>query len=342
MDWIAVFLGWMNTVLLGAVGIAVFFTRRWGHLRWFRIYLVAVVAMAIVYKLFFYRNVEFYMIKHYVGELLALAVVVEVLDKEADKRPFWPYLALFGLVVIPFLPIHPYATYYLPIGIFAFFLALELPTALRVKSAPLLAWSLISITTVVSDTLKAFRPWEEIYRILVFLDPWCYAGFTLILMAGIFWPELAKTWKWVARGIKIMPPAPAKLDAVTDPAGAQATAATIPERVVSMPSRGFVPPPRELEKEDESEHAPRSKEKIRAISDKIDALGAAVEAAAKLSVSLKKPFFSPEDLALYLGTDVETAKRFVEQRGIDKLYLTSDEQEWVVFHADVDSALGEE
>jgi len=323
MDLIGLLFGWVNTALLGVFGLSVLLTRRWRHLRWLPVYFLVVFSLAVVYKLWLY-NSDFYFLKLMVSELLSLGVAVEILRKEAGKRPLWPWLALLCLVILPFAPIHPFMRYFLPFEVFALGLALEIPTALRIRSAPLLAWSLLGAATLVSDLIKYFRPWEEVYRILVFLDPWWFMGFSLILLAGLFWPELERSWRWLLR---LRPQPRPRLVRAAEPVSAEGGNITSFPRNDSAPERSMVrPEPATLE----------------VISDKLDAISAAFEASSMLPRDFNKPFLSPRDLAVYLGTDEETARKFVERKSIDKVQLTDDPEEWVVFRADVDSALGDE
>jgi hypothetical protein len=336
MDWSVELLYWFNTALPGVMGAAVLLARRWRHLRWFPFYALLVFFMNVLYLSWLY-NYPFYWIKHLTGELLALGVVVEVLRKEANKRPIWPWFALVSLATVYFLPIDQNLKSYLPQEIFAIGLALELPTALRVKSAPLLAWAMIGSATVVSDLIKFVSPWPKIHEIMRVLDPMFFTIFGIILLAGIFWPELSTVGKKAAVFLSSLPWGPKPIKVVEETNSSSRPGG--PGNLASFPSRPSAP----LEgKQGFGVEQISQDKKLELISQKLDALGAAVEAAAVLSISLKKPFLSPQDLALYLGVDVETARRFVEQRGIAKIHLTDSADEWVVFRADIDSALGEE
>lgn len=328
---------WFNTVLPGIMGIAVLLTRRWRHLRWFPFYALIVFAMNVVYLSWFY-NIPFYWIKHLSGELLALGVIVEVLRKEANKRPIWPWLALISLSTVYFLPIDSNLKFYLPQEIFAIGLALELPTALRVKSAPLLAWALIGSATLVSDVIKYFNPWEVVFQILRVLDPMVFTIFGLILLGGIFWPELSRIGRWIRAFLASLRPGLRPAPATGRAMAARSTVGNA-ENVMNFPQQES--PYVDREELQKTDSVGKDKQ-LELISKKLDTLGAAVEAAAMLSLSLKKPFLSPQDLALYLGTDVETAKKFVEKHNVTRVDLTDNPDEWVVFRADVDSALGNE
>jgi hypothetical protein len=335
MEWSVELLYWFNTALPGVMGAAVLLTRRWRHLRWFPIYALLVFLMNVVYLTWLY-NYPFYWIKHLSGELLALGVVVEVLRKEANKRPLWPWLALASLASVYFLPIDGGLKFYLPQEIFAIGLALELPTALRIRSAPLLAWAVIGSATVVSDLIKFLSPWEKIHEIMRMLDPIFFTIFGLILLCGIFWPELSALGRRVAAASAGLRAGPQPVEPLEETAG---TRREDGGNIAMFPLKSSTP----TDNYDMVVDTEISKDrKLELISKKLDALDAAVETAAMLSLSLKKPFLSPQDLSLYLGADVDTAKRFVEKHGITKIHLTDNKDEWVVFRADVDSALGEE
>ncbi|HUX07272.1 MAG TPA: hypothetical protein VMX35_08160 [Acidobacteriota bacterium] len=337
MSWGVELLYWCNTALLGLLGAAVLATRRWRHLRWFPFYALVIFFLSVVYLLWQYTP-EFSLMKRLVGELLALGVVVEVLRKEADRRPKWPWLALISLTLVPFLPLDPYTRYYLPQEIFAIGLALELPTALRSRSAPLLAWSVIGIATITSDSIKLMSPSLEVLQILRMLDPLVFTVFIGILVTGFFLPEIARLAKSLQRfalGRKQKLP---KLPFANELAPARSHAAES-EWVVAFPDQrnslvtARIPVT--------TEPSPGCGLPMESLSRKLEALALAIETSSRISLSLKKPFLSPQDLALYLGVEEATARKFVELRELVKIQLTDAPGEWVVFRADVDEKLGD-
>ena len=103
MQW-GIAIGWINTILLGVLGIAVLATRRWRHLKWLPVYAIVVCCLTVIQGLWLFTH-EFSFPKRIVCSLLHLGAVCEILRKEADKRPVWRGLTLLGLVVIPFLPL---------------------------------------------------------------------------------------------------------------------------------------------------------------------------------------------------------------------------------------------
>ena len=103
---LGVVIGWLNTVLIGALGLAVLFSRRWRHLKWFPVYALSICLLAVVYKLWLF-TADFSLATRLIGELLCLAAVAEALRKDANKQPTWLWFALAGLTVVPFLPRSP-------------------------------------------------------------------------------------------------------------------------------------------------------------------------------------------------------------------------------------------
>lgn len=60
----------------------------------------------------------------------------------------------------------------------------------------------------------------------------------------------------------------------------------------------------------------------------------------KIKVDLKKKvIFRPGEVARYLGTSSAEAEIYLEQKGVDKLYLDDDHSSWVVFRKDVERTL---
>jgi len=74
----------------------------------------------------------------------------------------------------------------------------------------------------------------------------------------------------------------------------------------------------------------------------LDTVKDTLKKVAALSFMMRKTFLSPGDLALYLGVSEATARIFVERHKIDRIQLTGNPDEWVIFRADVDSKLGSE
>ncbi len=336
MSWGVELLYWCNTALLGLLGVAVLVSRRWRHIRWFPFYALVILLLSVVYLVWQYTP-EFSVMKRLVGELLALGVVVEVLRKEADRRPLWPWLALISLTFVPFLPLDPYTRFYLPQEVFAIGLALELPTALRSRSAPLLAWSVIGIATVTSDSIKLISPTLEVQQVIRVLDPIVFSVFVGILIAGFLWPEIEKLVRSVQRIVLGRKRKLLKLPLRESLATAESPTREM-GRVVSFPDQrsaavtAWVPA---------SSETPGRRLQVESLSRKLEALAHAIEVSSRLSLSLKKPFLSPQDLAMYLGVEEETARKFVAQRELVKVQLTDDPSEWVVFRADVDEKLGD-
>lgn len=184
-------IGWINTVILGLLGITLLITRRWSHLRWLLVYALVASFLSLI-QLFGFHVHEISVPKRIICWLLLLGAVSEVLHKEANKRPHWLWFALFGLTVVPFLPLNPVLLYYIPQHICNIGFAMELNTALRVKSAPLLACAVFGAATFVSDVIKFFKPIDEVIKLLVFLDPLFFTAMVLTMFTGFFKPEIEK------------------------------------------------------------------------------------------------------------------------------------------------------
>jgi hypothetical protein len=347
MSW-GVAHGWINTVLLLLVGLFVLLTGRWKHLKWFPVYALAVSGLTFFQLLCAYsldfsqilwiNVVDFFHTKRLVGELLCLGAVVEVIRKEARKQPFWPWFALLGLVIIPFLPIDPFAKYYLPYDIFALGLALEMGTALIVKSAPLLAWSVIGAATVVSDSLKFLIPWPEVSAVLVFLDPWFFTAMCGILLGGLFWEEIEKYILPVTQAFTNKLWQPVFVDAADKRRIGPADAKSVATPEYELKARIGVGNGEEKGKYEASDKWDSS---IEEILMRLEALEDIVRYTVEASPKVRKMFLSPVDLAIYLGTTEELARRFVEEHNLSKIPLSDKPDEWLVFRAEVEDALEE-
>ena len=308
-----------NTLLLGVFGMALALSRRWSHLRWLSVYVLALFVCSVVYRTILPTS-EFSLLKRLVGELLALGVVVEILRKEVGKRPLWPWFALAGLTFVPFLPLHPAMLYYLPQEIFAIGLALELPTALRNKNAPLFAWSMLGTATLLSDTIKLIVPSKVVWQVLIRMDTWLFTGFVVLLLGGLFLPELRALRAFL-------------LSISTRRSGALQGAAH-----ACAPSAGKAHD-NVIDFESHPHAINRLRSDLEEIFTRLDALGAAIGMTSLNPVSFEKPFLSREELALYLGTSEDVAERFVETSGIEKRSLTGEPDKWVVRLEDVRDVL---
>ena len=311
-----------NTLLLGIFGISLVLSGRWRHLRWLPVYVLTLLVCSLAYRAFL-PTPEFSLLKRLVGELLALGVVVEILRKDAGKRPIWPWFALAGLTVIPFLPLHPAMRYYLPQEIFALGLALELPSALRGKNAPLIAWSLLGMATLLSDALKLIAPSRVVWQVLILMDTWLFTGFVILLLGGLFLPELRRIGNWFSE-------AAARDDAGYDNAAHAGATSGEP----AAPPQAKV-----IRFENRSGAARRMRMELEELNTRLDALGAAIGMTSLTPPSLEKTFLSRRELALYLGTSPEVAERFIDNSGIEKHPLTEEPGAWVVRLEDVKDTL---
>lgn len=319
-------------------------TRRWRHLVWLPVYAFSVALLSLSTYLWFYTH-DFYLAKRLICELLFLVAVAEVLRKEAKKEPLWIYLALFGLVVVPFMPMDRWMLYYLPQMIFSIGLASELPTALRTKSAPLLGFAVLGVATAASDILKLMKPIDEVIVLLRYLDPLAFSAMLLILFYGLFRREVEK---WV------LPPILALKKIGSHPINIRFRKQTEDGKSIGVwfeTGTNVVPFHRPKQKDNTldrifavetkvEEVYSRLAELEKMVDDKILVLEECVKIALEKAVKFKKVFLSPMDLAIYLGTSEELARKFVEFHGISRLCLSHDNtDDWLVFRADVDDVI---
>lgn len=339
MIWILT-IGWINTILFGALGIAVLLTRRWKHLRWFPFYILIIVLLTVIQALWFFTH-EFSYTKRIICGMLALGAASEVLRKDADKKPRWRWFALLGLTVIPFIPMNPVMLYYLPLLFLYIGFALELPTALRIKNAPLLGWSVYGIATVISDGIKLIKPIEDIVKIGMLLDTMIFTAMVLIMFTGLLWPEIER---WVLPQLKKLGdlsgrPVFAQKKAVENETEKAAYRIEVPivPRIEKHKPENFIEILTLLKAIDEK--LAGLAENIAVIDDKILVLQEYVKSLSGQHTRLTKMFLNPIDVAVFLGTDEVTARQFVDIHNIPKLMLSEDADNWLVFRADVEDAL---
>ena len=333
MDWAAIH-SWGNTILLGGLGVFALATRRWKHLKWFPVYAFIVTLLAIV-KLPWFNTHEVSIANRLMGELLCLGAVAEALRKDAKKQPHWLWFALLGLTVVPFLPLNRYLLYYLPQEIFAVGLAMELPTALKTRRSPLLGWAIIGAATLTSDILKLTIAIEEIVLIIRFLDPWFFTVMVVVMFGSLFQPEIERWILPAFKKIKALADRPIALPqpAVREPSAKKTSAAKKSAVVIPLASRA-------KEKADNRELYPPWSE----IEERLEAIEELIRSMAAEQITVRKirrMMLSPTDLAIYLGTTEELARKFVDEHGISKLQLSKAPDEWLVFRADVDDMFEE-
>ncbi len=326
----------LNTIFIASIGIIALF--RWRHLRWFPVYALTISALFTLNFLFpwFYTH-ELSLIRRNIGELLCLLAYVEVMRKEVGHEPWWAVFALLGLVIIPFFPLPLLLLYYLPQSIFNLGQALEMPNAIKKNSALILAWSISGSTYFVSDILKMTVSSRQIWDVLIFLDPFFFTAMCSVMLVGQFWPEVAKVWAMLSRsimkrrldGLLARGRIPGAVE-LEEPASASTVVRSFPVTATRLGSM----------------NEPAGGEDVESVLEQIvydlDTVKDTLKKVAALSFMMRKTFLSPGDLALYLGVSEATARIFVERHKIDRIQLTGNPDEWVIFRADVDSKLGSE
>ncbi|HUX08250.1 MAG TPA: hypothetical protein VMX35_13160 [Acidobacteriota bacterium] len=334
MEW-GVVHGWINTLILGVIGLAVLAHVRWRRFRWFVCYALVSTVMAVVYKSWFLNNYDFYLIKYLTGNLLLLGALLELLRKEAEKFPAWAWLALAGIVVVPFLPIDYNLKLFLPIYILNIGQAAELSTAIRVRNPLLLGLTIMGTAYAVGNTIKLFIDWREFLLAFRILDPWFYTGATIFILSGIFWPEIIRSTRRIANGFSSLYQANRPVPVASNSASttSQAREHNRPADIYSFP----------VKTGSEWETPLGEPGALRFLMDEVlerfDSMEDALKVAAAISMSTRKTFLSISDLAVYLGVEAEVAGRFVEHRGIPKIRLTDDPKDWVVARSAVDEVL---
>jgi hypothetical protein len=337
VDWGVVY-GWVNTGLLGLLGICVLVSGRWKHLRWLPVYALVTTALS-VFQLGWLYVPEFSLVKRLICELLFLGAIVEVVYKDAKKRPFWPWFALLSFVIVPFLPIDPVLKYYLPQEIFAVGVALELHTAVQKKIAPLLGWSVLGAATVVSDILKFTSP-SGVMPVLRFVDPLVYMGSILIILGGLFWKEIEQ---WILPFFRALNRSMWKTVTVEEriPAGNAQRAAVDSSVGYKQPLPLRVVKPEEIASDKESEEIIN---RIEALEDKLLVIEEIMRDLVGFSSRprMRRALLSPVDMAVYLGITEETARQFVKEHNIPKVPIGDKKDDWRVFRSDIDAALDDD
>ena len=323
----------LNSIFIASIGIIALF--RWRHLRWFPVYALTISILPLFNLIFpwLYTH-ELSLIRINIGELLCLLAYVEVMRKEVGHEPWWAIFALLALVVVPFFPLPLVLLYYLPMSIFNLGQALEMPNAIKKKSALILAWSISGSSYFVSDILKMTVSSRQIWDVLIFLDPFFFTAMCSVMLVGQLWPEVEKVWGFLSRAVggwrREGLAASAKVDAAVVSEGA-------------LPEEGAVMPFPIEKMQIGSLEGPADRIEMEDVLEKIDAgfdtLKDSLKKVAALSFRMKKVFISSSDLALYLGVSEAAARQFVERNEIDKIQISDDSEEWVVLRADIDDIL---
>ena len=213
---------------------------------------------------------------------------------------------------------------------------MEMPNAIKKKSAAIFAWSISGSTTFVSDVLKMTVPNRQLWDVLVFLDPFFFTAMCSIMLVGQFWPEVEKVWGALSRAVGGW-----RREGLA--ASAEVAAVVVSEE--AMPEGGLVRPFPIQKMQIGSPEGPADRIEMEDVLEKIDSgldtLKDSLKTVAALSFRMKKPFLSPGDIALYLGVSEAAARQFVERNEIERIRISDDSEEWVVLRADVDNILEE-
>jgi len=333
MDWGVVHY-WINTFILGVLGLAVLAHARWRRYRWFVCYALVASASTVIYLLFFYNH-PFYLAKIVVTNLLVLGAVVELVRRESGREPLWSWGALLCLVVVPFLPLDWNLRYALaPLCLYAG-QAFSLGIAMRSGNILLIGMSVMGLSYATSTVFKLFSEWQEFWSALRYLDPWFFTVIVSLMLIGIYLPHIVSVFKKCADsianwGLRLRP-----LEAVA----AQNPASKSPLRIVDQAEVHEFPSMERSSSTNELSQPGALRFLMDEVLERFDSMEDALTVAAAISMSTRKTFLSISDLAVYLGVDAEVAGRFVEHRGIPKIQLTDDPKDWVVARSTVDEML---
>jgi hypothetical protein len=336
MEW-GVVHGWINTLILGVLGLAVLANPRWRRFRWFVCYALIGTALAVVYKLFF-LTYEFYLLKFIVTNLLALGAVVELVRSEKSKVPFWSWGALLCLVVVPFLPIDWNLRFTLAPLVLYFGQALSIQIALQCGNVLLIGMSVMGLSYFAAAIIKLFSEFEQFWAALRYLDPWFFTVIVSLMVIGVYLPQILKVLKRSAAAIRSWRPASQHLQPA--PAGTEGVGLRDSDPA-SCSVYQFPAAARSGAQNHLSEGA-ALRFMMDEILERFDTMEEALAAAATISMSARKTFLSLSDLAVYLGVSEDVAERFVEHRRITKIPLTGEGGAWVVARSSIDAELLED
>ncbi len=335
VDWGVVHY-WINTFILGVLGLAVLAHSRWRRYIWFVCYALIASASTVIYLLFFYTH-PFYLAKIVVTNLLVLGAVVELVRRESGSEPLWSWGALLCLVVVPFLPIDWNLRYALaPFCLYAG-QAFSLGIAVRSGNILLIGMSVMGLSYFAATIFKLFSEFQEFWSALRYLDPWFFTIVVSLMLMGIYLPHIVRAFRKMASsianwGLRLRP-----LEAVA----AQTPASRSPLRIVDQADVHTFPPAERLDSEDGLSQPGALRFLMDEVLERFDSMEEALAVAATISMSTRKTFLSLSDLAVYLGVDEEVADKFVEHRKIAKIQLTDDAKDWVVARSTVDEVLSE-
>jgi hypothetical protein len=169
---------------------------------------------------------------------------------------------------------------------------------------------------------------EMILRILFYIDPWLFTGFLLILLGGIYWPEIVSVGKWLRRKMHVSAAARTPFDQFAERA----------ERIKNVIGFPGVLTPTVVRVD--RKQAPSASDELEILKERVDCIEAAVQVVHRLSLSLNKAVLTPDDLAIYLGTNKAGANEFVRRNNIRKIHVSERKGSWCVLRSDIESIFG--
>jgi len=134
---------------------------------------LAISGVGVILQIYFLNdNYAFYVLRRYIGYLLILGVLQEILAKDYNTRTRFLYVAWAG-IVIPALILPPNGLYfYIPRAILFGLCVWYLPKAFASRNIIHLGFGIMSIWHLVSDAIKLLQSAQQIVAIQQMLDPW--------------------------------------------------------------------------------------------------------------------------------------------------------------------------
>lgn len=320
----AVTLGWINTFLLGFLGVLLLSRYRDSSARWFAAYALIVAVLGACYKLFLFDNFWFYIYKYLIGHLVLLGATMFILKKETGRFPFWGLPALAMITVLPLVDffftkkiLYTNLIFYLPEMGLMFGLGFSMATVLKRKISILYMPCFLGIFLFVGNLLKLFMPAAAQWTVLQMLDSW---GFTVMASGMIIQCQWHRVMEFAIKNqVSILPHSemPVRKLVLVPTATPQSSELTLSASLLR-------------------EHAVEP-DALESLLERIKNIENIVLSAAFAEFLSRKTFLSTAELSVFLGSSVEIAGEFVKKHNISRINVGSDD--WVVRRDDVESII---
>ena len=312
--------GWINTILIGIMGLSMLSMERWRKLKWFIVYSLVLFFGTVIYLLIpQLQTYQVYSAKRSIDYLLLLLAARELIKHyfHSDwKLDLWFTLSLIPILVafpfgvfVPRIQL-PYVGYLLPRVVMFAGIAVISYRALSRKYHLLFAVSMFSAAVLISDIQKISGSPYLAWMYQVNFDLWVFTAYSVIGLYGIFYKEIV--WLKSRFGLRV---------------GSSTMVTTSGMKIETEVTFGSTL--------DDLLNLPVNR--LPGSSDELQNLDNLLEFANRHIDVMHQDFLNPRELATYLGCGAEkTAEEFVTSLGVSKIVDKKDAEKWKVKRSHID------